>query len=144
MGLNMKNLSFIFALFVAIVGKVHALDLKVNITNIHKKQGFIRLAMYDNAKDFPSNYVNAIETQNILVTASSATATITNLKAGTYAIAIFQDENNDENLNTNALGIPKEPFGFSNNPRLLGPPTFSKCKITVTQNQTITIELKRF
>lgn len=137
----MKKIFFILCLlsFNAI-----AADLTVNITGITSKKGFIRLAMYDNATDFPGNYVNAIDSENILAQSSTATAIFKDLKPGTYAISVFHDVNNDEDLNTNFMGIPKEPFGFSNNPRILGPPKFRKCKFTVNSDKTVTIKLKRF
>ena len=36
---------------------------------------------------------------------------------GTYAVAIYQDENRNGEHDHNALGVPKEPYGFSNNAR---------------------------
>jgi uncharacterized protein (DUF2141 family) len=40
--------------------------------------------------------------------------TFTNLKAGSYAIRYFHDENSNKELDTKFLGIPKEGIGFSN------------------------------
>ena len=36
------------------------------------------------------------------------------LEEGTYSIGFFIDKNDNEKLDTNFLGIPKEQFGFSN------------------------------
>ena len=50
-------------------------------------------------------------------------ATIADLPAGSYAVACFHDANGDAKLNTSALGMPKEAYGFSNNARgMFGPP----------------------
>ena len=38
---------------------------------------------------------------------------------GTYAIGVYIDENDNEKLDTNFLGIPKEQYGFSNNAKAL-------------------------
>lgn len=38
------------------------------------------------------------------------------LKPGTYGVALFQDLNGNEKLDTNLFGVPTEPYGFSNNP----------------------------
>ena len=47
------------------------------------------------------------------------------LPFGKYAITIFHDVNDNEELDTNFIGIPKEPYGFSNNPKSsFGPPGF--------------------
>ena len=138
-------MKFLIASLLLISTQVFAADLTIKITNIKSQDGFIRLAMYNNASDFPGNYVNAVEiVNNIAVNGNTATVKIKNLKADTYAIAVFHDENNNEDLDTNSIGIPKEPFGFSNNPRLFGPPTYRKCKFNFTKSATKTITLKRF
>ena len=47
------------------------------------------------------------------------------LPFGKYAISIFHDVNDNEELDANFIGIPKEPYGFSNNPKSsFGPPGF--------------------
>ena len=48
-----------------------------------------------------------------------------NLKPGKYAFKYFHDENNDEKINTNLIGIPKEGYGFSNNAKgFFGKPSY--------------------
>ena len=46
-----------------------------------------------------------------------------NLEPGDYAVAIYHDENGNGQLDKRLFGIPKEPYGFSNNyrPRLSAP-----------------------
>jgi uncharacterized protein (DUF2141 family) len=50
------------------------------------------------------------------------------LPVGWYAVSVVHDENNNSVLDANFLGIPKEPYGFSNNPRGLGKPSFEAVK----------------
>ena len=45
------------------------------------------------------------------------TARIENLTYGTYAISVLDDENSNLEMDM-ILGIPKEGFGFSKNPRV--------------------------
>ncbi|MBX0291413.1 DUF2141 domain-containing protein [Hymenobacter sp. HSC-4F20] len=55
------------------------------------------------------------------------------LPAGEWAVAITQDTNNNDKLDKNLMGIPTEPFAFSNNVRpRLAPPDFDDCKFTVS------------
>lgn len=43
-----------------------------------------------------------------------------------YGVAVYQDLNGNEELDRNALGVPTEPYGFSNNPRIrLSAPKFA-------------------
>jgi uncharacterized protein (DUF2141 family) len=58
------------------------------------------------------------------------------LPYGEYAIAIFQDSNRDGKLNTNILGIPKEPYCFSNNVRpRFSAPKYEQCKFTYSERE---------
>jgi len=49
------------------------------------------------------------------------------LKPGSYAIRAFHDLNENGELDTSWLGLPEEPYGFSNNARgKFGPPDLEK------------------
>ena len=63
---------------------------------------------------------------------------------GNYAITLFHDENNNMELDTNFLGIPKEPYGFSNNAKSpFGPPGFQAALVEFSkEGDEITILLK--
>ena len=63
---------------------------------------------------------------------------IKDLKPGKYAFKFFHDENNDEKLNTNFMGIPKEGYGFSNNAKgKFGPPSFDKMIFDLAKSDTV-------
>jgi len=53
----------------------------------------------------------------------SVSFVIHNLPAGKYSVATFHDENDSGNLATNALGVPTEGYGFSNDPQGAEGPT---------------------
>ncbi len=62
---------------------------------------------------------------------------------GTYAIAAAHDENMNGKLDTNALGIPTEGYGFSNDAKgWLSAPSFSAASFLYDgQNLDMTITL---
>ena len=63
-----------------------------------------------------------------------------NLPGGEYAISAFHDENDNEKLDTNFIGIPREPIGVSNNAKgFMGPPKYKDAKILLTNFKEITI-----
>ncbi len=67
---------------------------------------------------------------------------ILSLPAGEYAIALFQDLNENGALDSNILGIPSEPYGFSNNARgKFGPAKFTQAAFSITENQKITLTI---
>ncbi|ANY84779.1 hypothetical protein BB934_38335 (plasmid) [Microvirga ossetica] len=57
--------------------------------------------------------------------------TFPELLPGTYAIAIFQDLNGNGRLDRTPLGLPLEPYGFSNDAGRLRRPTFAGASIQV-------------
>ena len=66
------------------------------------------------------------------------------LANGDWAVAITQDTNNNDKLDKNMMGIPTEPFAFSNNVRpRFAPPAFEDCKFTVSgPGKVVSIVLK--
>ena len=54
------------------------------------------------------------------------------LPAGRYAVNAFHDENGNGDLDANVLGIPKEGYGFANDPpATFGPPDFEEAAVTL-------------
>ncbi len=64
------------------------------------------------------------------------------LSKGTYAVSVYHDLNNNGKLDRNLLGIPKEPFAFSNMKSMgMGPPKFKDTSFQF-ENQTKEITLQ--
>jgi uncharacterized protein (DUF2141 family) len=71
-----------------------------------------------------------------------AQVTLKNLPRGVYAVSVFHDENMNGRLDKNVLGIPKEGYGASNNPRKsMGPPKFAEAKFQLDQPEKV-LEIK--
>jgi uncharacterized protein (DUF2141 family) len=54
------------------------------------------------------------------------------LPAGSYADQVMHDENDNGQLDMNALGVPVEAYGFSNNPVVMRRARFSEAKFDIT------------
>jgi uncharacterized protein (DUF2141 family) len=62
-----------------------------------------------------------------------------------YSFRFFHDENENEDIDTNWLGIPREGFGFSNNPKMLfGPPKFKKTLFDLNESKTLKVKPKYY
>jgi uncharacterized protein (DUF2141 family) len=62
----------------------------------------------------------------------TAVAEWTDLPPGDYGVAAIHDENSNHKLDRNFLGIPKEGFGFANNPHVgLSAPAFREALVHV-------------
>ena len=66
------------------------------------------------------------------------------LPQGEWAVAITQDMNNNDKIDKNFLGIPTEPYAFSNNVHpTVAAPGFDECKFMVDgPGKVINIVLK--
>jgi uncharacterized protein (DUF2141 family) len=66
------------------------------------------------------------------------------LPKGEWAVAITQDMNNNDKVDKNFLGIPTEPYAFSNNIRpTVAAPGFDECKFVVDgPGKVVSIVLK--
>jgi uncharacterized protein (DUF2141 family) len=120
-------------------------QLTVTVTGL-REPGEIHLAIYESAAAFEGDRGDRGGPQAGIITGSiepagpeDFTATF-ELPDGTYAVGVFHDVDGDEALSKNFLGIPKEPFGFSNNVRgRFGPPSFKDASISITGTMAITI-----
>jgi uncharacterized protein (DUF2141 family) len=54
---------------------------------------------------------------------------------------MYQDENDNNELDFNLIGIPKEGYGFSNNVGQFGAPEYVKAKFIIKENTAINIAL---
>jgi uncharacterized protein (DUF2141 family) len=123
-------------------GKLSAQTLTIQVTNIKNDKGKIGVAIYNSEKDFLKKYYQVKSTKAIK---GEATITVENLPIGYYAISLIHDVNENDKMDTNIVGIPKEGFGFSNNVMgTFGPPSFENAKVEVNSDKSISILLKYF
>lgn len=60
-----------------------------------------------------------------------------------YAVAVHHDANSNGKLDANFLGIPKEGYGMSNDPRpRFRAPRFSESRVLVSRDTTVTVRMK--
>ncbi len=61
-----------------------------------------------------------------------ATVTFTNVTSGIYGIVVLHDENDNKRMDFEPNGMPKEPYGISNNIMSMGPPQWNDAKFEVS------------
>lgn len=110
-------------------------NLTVRVTGARNAKGKIRVALFRDSKGFPNDASQAVHTQaaDIDPQALSAQVVFADLPAGVYAVSVFHDENMNEKLDKNFMGVPKEGYGASNNPKKkMGPPNFDETKFQLS------------
>ena len=118
--------------------------LVVNINGMKNSNGKVNFALYNSASSFndPSQTYREIFSNAQI---NSMTITIDSLPPGDYAFGIFHDENQNNQIDKNWMGIPTEGFAFSNNAMgSFGPPSYTQSKFTVPEKSIVTqdIDLK--
>lgn len=119
--------------------------LTVVVNGIRHQKGQICFRVYDSEKGFPLSDTSEVQSGCTRITGNTVTKHFYGLKRGTYAVAIVDDQNGNQKLDSDFFGIPKEGFGISNNPRVsiqTGTPKFNKSSFAVSKNTTIDITLK--
>ncbi|NVJ89122.1 MAG: DUF2141 domain-containing protein [Flavobacteriaceae bacterium] len=116
-------------------------DLTIEISGMDTDKGKVFLALYSSKETFLKKS-KTTKGANAVVKDKKAVAYFKGLKKEEYAISLFHDENDNNKMDTKIFGIPKEPYGFSNNAKgFMGPPKFKDAKFLVDANKTISIKV---
>lgn len=137
----MNYLLFILISYFSLSQTTEKFDLKITVTNVKSQKGIVEIGLFNDQKSFLIKG-KEYKTSSKVVTDDSVVFILTDLPKDDYAVSIYHDVNSDKECNMNFLGIPKEPYGFSQNfkPKF-SKPTFDDCKIELKQNQSIVIKL---
>jgi len=96
--------------------------VKITVAGVKASQGFMMIALHDE-----KGWSGAPAARmRVAVTGPSVSVTLPAPAPGRYGVKLFHDVNGDGKMDTNIVGFPTEPFGFSNDaPIRLGPPSFA-------------------
>ena len=132
--------TFVSALIITAAG-VFAEEIRVNVENIDNDQGNIRIALYSSVENYKNE--NSTFTATVKASRGEKKITINDVKFGDYIIVLHHDENANGKLDRNLLGIPKEGYGFSNNPSSkFGPPDIEEAKFTLNKGTNIELNIE--
>ena len=104
---------------------MHSGELIVTITDIREAQGSLMAAVVDSDAAW-NNQAKPVSAQKVAATKGEMTLKFADLPAGKYAVQVMHDENGNNQLDANFLGIPSEGYGFSNNPNVMRRAHFSE------------------
>lgn len=112
--------------------------IKVFVTNALSDQGTIYFSLH-NKETFRK--AKALYSQFSKIENGKATVQFENIPEGEYAVICFHDENENNQMDFELNGMPKESYGTSNNPLSYGPPQFSPSKFEV-KDENLSLEIK--
>lgn len=126
----MKNVLLILALLMPL-GSFAQNSLTIEI-NVRNNDGQVLMQLFNENHDELKSLKGIIINQKGVIV-------IDNLKPGKYAFRFFHDENKNNKLDTNIVGLPTEGYGFSNDAKgKFGPPAFNTWIFELNGNSTIT------
>lgn len=115
-------------------------SLRVIITGFSNDEGNCRFAL-DNTEDVYESDDSVFIGKVLPIVNNEVVIKIDSLKYGYYAVKVFHDENSNEEIDTNFLGIPTEDYGYSNDASgLFGPPSWESAKFLLDK-ETMTLEI---
>ena len=120
-------------------GAASAATVEVRVSGVTAK-GKVSVAVCDKERFLKQCAYNA----SVPAQAGETSVSVKGVPPGTWAVVAYQDENSNGELDTNLLGIPKEPYGFSRDARSkFGPPGFEDAAIEVgAAPTTATVNLR--
>ncbi len=138
---NLKILMFLTILFISGLIAAQTGTIKIEIQGMKSSKGLLQIGLYNSADDFP-DFEKSYKGASPKPITSGLEYSFENIPIGKYAIALWQDENEDKKLNKNMFGVPKESYGFSNNVfGSFGPPDFTEVSFIVEEGKTSILKI---
>lgn len=135
----LKNIALALIVSLVVNNIVNAASINVTVTNIKNTKGVVRVGIINKAEDFP---YDAYTGKKIPISGDAVNVKFTGLPPGEYAISVHHDENCNDKLDKNVLGVPLEGYCFSNNVKaLVVPPKFKYVKFILDTSFSQTLKM---
>ena len=109
--------------------------LRIHVDRLRNSTGVVGAAVFSSSAGWPEDMSKAFHhwPTPIAPGAREAVASLDDVPPGDYGVVAIHDENKNHKLDRNFFGIPKEGFGFANNPHVgLSAPAYSAAIVHVT------------
>ena len=113
---------------VGVSAAVSAATLQVKIDGVASGKGKLRVAVCDESSFLKKCTIGALAPAHT----GTVTVDVPDVPAGNWAVMAYHDENDNQKLDRNEMGIPSEGYGFSNGASAkYGPPQFKQAAVAV-------------
>ena len=133
----------LFMGFVSFTTAQNTSKVRITVKGIDvARGGFLYVALYDQAEKFPKTG-QSLQSRKVEVSQEQITC-LFEVPIGIYAIVVHHDANDNNKMDKNFMGIPKEGYCFSNNVfGFMGPPDFEKASFEIAADMQLeAVELK--
>lgn len=112
-----------------------AAELRLEITDLRTTEGTVMVKVCDSAECWDADGKPAAAAR-LTPEGSTLRHVFSDLAPGDYGILVLHDENDNGRMDTNFIGIPKEGYGFSNNPSVMRKATFDEARFALPAEGT--------
>jgi uncharacterized protein (DUF2141 family) len=116
--------------------------LTIAAEGVRNSRGVIGVLIFTSARGWPEDFGAAFRSEAMPAHPGTVVLAFKDLPPGAYAAVVLHDENENRKLDRNFLGIPREGWGMSNNPKARGAaPSFDRARFSLERDTTLTIDL---
>ena len=105
-----------------------AAELEITVENVKTADGALRVGLYASEADYRKT---ALRQLKAVPAPGRIAIRFADLPAGEYAIAMYHDRNDNGKLDSNLVGVPTEPYGFSGESAAVGALGWDEARIRV-------------
>lgn len=116
-------------------------SLEIEVRGLECCPGALRVALY-NGSEYWLEDGAMVRGQAAPVLEAPQVVEFSGLPPGGYAVALFHDRNANTRFDRLLGLVPREPYGFSNNPDGMGRPSFEDAAVPVPETSRIVIDLR--
>jgi uncharacterized protein (DUF2141 family) len=130
-------------LIAVFASRLGAADLTIVVANVRDSRGVVGVLIFDSPRGWPEDPKGAVQAKAVPAHPGVVTLSFENLTPGEYAAVVLHDVNQNQKVEKNWLGMPKEGWGMSNNPKpRRSAPPFDAAKFQLTGNQKLLVHLR--
>ncbi len=128
----MRAAAAIAAVLLAIAGPAHAAELTVDVSGLQPTgKGRLAVWVYASSEQWDAGARPPLAQGEVVAGRRQARFVFRDLAPGDYAVMVLHDLDGNGRFDRNSLGIPRDGYGFSNNPLAVGRPGFARVRFIV-------------
>ncbi len=137
-----RSLLTLVALTCALAAPAHALEMEVEVSGLTQTEGRVMIGVFTDAGTWLKKGITGASAEANQQKDGRVLIKLHDLPEGILALSVFHDVNGNGRLDSNAMGMPKEPYGFSNNAAgTFGPPKFEKAQFEAKAGARVAVQL---
>ena len=116
--------------------------LEVEVEGLRSSVGRVALALFASAESFAGDGA-PLRREWLLVDDGGCLWRLDGLAPGDYAVKVYHDVDDSRALEVNFLGVPTEPYGFSNGARgSFGPPSWRQARFRLVTGRRLAVTVE--